>query len=87
MERKLNIGGSQFELEHIIEETENEYIIKAKIKIPKKSKMIDKCLTECKSPLTQALEKIEKEHRTLLKEGKAEYNLYFDDVTVTKPDN
>ena len=84
MDRKLVFGSNELELEHIIEETNDEYIISAKIKLPKKSKMIDKCLAHGKSPITQALEKIEKEHNTLLKEGKTEYNLYFDDVKVTK---
>lgn len=85
MERKLIFGGNDYDLEHIIEETENEYIISAKMKVRKKSKMIDKCLTQCKSPLTQALEKIEAEHRALLNDEKLNYNLYFDDVTITKP--
>ena len=84
MERRLICGGNDFELEHIIEETENEYVISVRMKVRKKSKMIDKCLAQSKSPITQALEKIEKEHNTLLKEGKSEYNLYFDDVKVSK---
>ena len=41
--------------------------------------MIEKSITKGKSPITQALEEIEKEHRKLLQEEKTEERLYFKD--------
>lgn len=69
---------NEFELIHMIEEGKDDYAISAKIIIPKNSKMMKKCLENNKSPITQALEKIEKEHRQLLKEEKTNNSLYWD---------
>lgn len=70
---------NKYELVHMIEEGKKDYAISAKIIIPKNSKMIEKSITKGKSPITQALEEIEKEHRKLLQEEKTEERLYFKD--------
>ena len=72
-------GTNKYKLIHMIEEGENDYAISAKIVIPKNSKMIEKSKKYNKSPITQVLEEIEKEHRILLKEGKTDNKLYFND--------
>lgn len=81
-ERKLKEyeirGNNKYKIIHMIEEGKNEYAISAKIIIPKNSKMIEKSKKYSKSPIRQALEEIEKEHKTLIKEGKTERKLYFD---------
>ena len=69
---------NEYKIIHMIEEGKTDYAISAKIIIPKDSKMIEKCKKYNKSPITQALEKIEKEHKNLIKDGKTEKNLYFD---------
>lgn len=74
----ITVGNNEFELVHMIEEGENDYAISAKIIIPKNSKMMKKCIESNKSPITQALEQIEKEHRQLLKEEKTNNSLYWD---------
>ena len=68
---------NKYKLVHIIEEGKEDYAISAKIIIPKNSNMIEKSITKSKSPITQALEEIEKEHRKLLQEEKTDEKLYF----------
>lgn len=74
-----NIGSSaddEYKFIHIIESDEDEYIITAKLIIPKNSKMVNKCMKNNKSPIRQMLEKIEKENNIDIKEEKTENSIY-----------
>lgn len=66
----------EYKFIHIIESDKDEYIITAKLIIPKNSKMIKKCIKNNKSPIRQILEKIEKENNNDIKEEKTENSIY-----------
>ncbi len=73
------VGVSQkdgYKFAHLIESDEEEYVITAKIILPKTSKMIEKMKKINKSPITQMLEEIERQRNKDIKEGKMERSLY-----------
>lgn len=70
------IGAKELKFAHLIESSEEEYVITAKIIIPKTSKMIEKMKMKNKSPITQMLEEIERQRNKDIKEGKMERSLY-----------
>jgi len=71
-----NDNNGEYKFIHITESNDDEYIITAKLIIPKKSKIVEKCLKSNKSPIRQILEKIEKQNNNELKDEKTENRLY-----------
>lgn len=82
MNRKIEefkIGNCEFELKHEIEEKDDEYIVKARLKIKKgssKEKLIEDCFEKQTSPITQILTEKEKEQKRNIKRGENCIKIY-----------